>query len=281
MKVFISWSGKLSEDVASLLSEWLPNAVPGTKTWLSSKDIDKGAIWFSDIEKELKDTSVAVICLTRENKERPWVLFEAGALNKGLDKSRVCPLLLDLEDKELDPPLKAFNATKPNKKDMLTLCKTINRQNIGNVFPEPQLERFFNKFWRDFELKYAAIMKKHRKSKPPKKPEAPEMLEKILETVQALLTASQTSPGLARRDPDSPLWIKLDDRAANNASSQAGGPNYPQFIPQIPSGELSQEQQNILDYVRSFGPSRVLSVAKPPEPKLSPGEKPPSKPPTT
>src|ERR1035438_3430724 len=53
--------------------------------------------------------------------------------NRLLDKSRVCPLLLDLEEKELDPPLKAFNATKPNKKDMLTLCKTINRQNIGNI----------------------------------------------------------------------------------------------------------------------------------------------------
>ena len=81
MNVFISWSGKLSEDVASLLNEWLPSAIPGTKTWLSKKDIEKGAIWFGDIEKELKDTSVGIICLTRENINRPWILFEAGGLH--------------------------------------------------------------------------------------------------------------------------------------------------------------------------------------------------------
>src|ERR1035441_9789565 len=123
MKVFNSWSGKLSGDVALLLNEWLPSAVPGIVPWLSKEGIEKGSIWFGAIEEALKETSVGVICLTRENMVRPWVLFEAGGLNKGLDKTRVCPLLLDLEDKELDPPLKAFNATKPNKNYMLTLGK--------------------------------------------------------------------------------------------------------------------------------------------------------------
>jgi hypothetical protein len=261
MKVFISWSGKLSEEVASLLKRWLPYAVPGTDTFLSKEDIDKGAIWFGDIEAVLKDTSVGVICLTRENKARPWILFEAGGLNKGLNKSRVCPLLLDLDAKELDLPLKAFNAATPDRENMWALCKTINRQNAEKTFPEPHLEEFFNKFWPDFDSKFTALLKKHGGATPPKQKGVQEIVEQILETVQALLTASQTSPVIVRPALASP-----------------GGPSYPPFIPQIPSGELSKEQQNILEYARLFGPDFYSSV-KPPEPKLSPGEKPPSKPP--
>ena len=193
MKVFISWSGQLSNDIAVLLSEWLPLAVPGTETWLSNKDIEKGSIWFSDIEKALKETSVGIICLTRENKDRPWLLFEAGGLNKSFaDKSRVCPLLLDFDAKELESPLKDFNATKPDKDDMLALCRMINRQNKVNPNPENRLETFFNRFWTDFLNKFAALMAKNERSQPSKPKPIHEMLEKILEAVEALLRKSQS-----------------------------------------------------------------------------------------
>jgi hypothetical protein len=283
MKVFISWSGKLSEEVASLLSEWLPNAVPGTKTWLSNKDIDKGAIWFSDIATQLKDTSVGIICLTRENSERPWILFEAGALNKGLDKSRVCPLLLDLEDRELSQPLKAFNATKPNKSDMLILCKTINKQNTENAFPDPQLEKFFKKFWRDFESGFTSILKKHGKSKPPRRPEAPEMLEQILETVQTLLNASQSRSLLfdfMSTGSFSPRYAGFEQHGFQMAAE------HPPFIPQStpvqliagsmpPSGLSKEDLERII-------PGRYKNIpfpstAQAPKPKPPAADAPPSK----
>lgn len=211
MKVFISWSGKLSGDVATLLSEWLPSAVPGTVPWLSKEGIEKGSIWFGAIEEALKETSVGVICLTRENMGRPWVLFEAGGLNKGLDKSRVCPLLLDLEDRELDAPLNQFHTTKPNKKDMLALCTMINQRNTGQVHSAQQLKKFFDTFWPEFEKGFTTLLKKHRASKPPAQKETPEMLEQILETVQALLRAMQSGPRSrydpALRDENSNPWI--------------------------------------------------------------------------
>jgi hypothetical protein len=193
MKVFISWSGQLSNDVAVLLSEWLPLAVPGTETWLSKKDIEKGSIWFGDIEKALKETSVGIICLTRENRERPWLLFEAGGLNKSFaDKSRVCPLLLDFDAKELESPLKDFNAAKPDKDDMLALCRMINRQNKVNPNTEDRLETFFDRFWTDFLNRFTALMAKHDRSQPSKPKPIQETLEKILETVEALLRHSQS-----------------------------------------------------------------------------------------
>lgn len=175
-----------------MLKEWLPLAVPNSETWLSKEDIEKGSIWFGDIEKTIKETSVGIICLTRENKERPWILFEAGGLNKGLaDKSRVCPLLLDLDVRELESPLKEFNAARPDKEHMLALCKMINRQNKVNPLSDGRVETFFDKFWDDFEKKFKALLETQGHSLPPKKKAVPEMVEEILETVQALLRASQ------------------------------------------------------------------------------------------
>lgn len=78
MKVFLSWSGERSKQVANLLSSWLCCVIQATRPWISSKDIDRGSLWFSEINDQLKDTSVGIICLTKENKDRPWILFEAG-----------------------------------------------------------------------------------------------------------------------------------------------------------------------------------------------------------
>src|ERR1044072_5215754 len=129
MKVFISWSGELSRDVASLLRSWIQDVLQETETWISTDDIDKGSMWFSDISEELADTSVGILCLTQDNKDSNWVLFEAGALSKGLFKNRVCPFLINLRNTDLKPPLLLFNATLPTKTDLLNLIKTINAEN--------------------------------------------------------------------------------------------------------------------------------------------------------
>lgn len=211
MKVFISWSGKLSGGVATYLKEWLPLAVPGTEIWLSKTDIEKGSIWFSDIQAAIEETSVGVICLTRENMNRPWILFETGALNKGLTKSRVCPLLLNLSDKELEAPLKEFNNAKPDKEDMLKLCMMINGFNKSPA-TEARLKEYFQAFWPRLESKLKELMESDSESVPPKKREMPEMLEEVLETVRALLRITRSgspvhlTPSFTVIDPDQ-AWL--------------------------------------------------------------------------
>ncbi|WP_417071157.1 hypothetical protein [Niveibacterium terrae] len=96
MKVFLSWSGQSSKEVANLLSDWLCCVIQASRPWISTRDLDRGSLWFGEINDQLKDTTVGIICLTQENKTRPWILFEAGALAKGLSTSRVCTLLVDL-----------------------------------------------------------------------------------------------------------------------------------------------------------------------------------------
>ena len=88
-KIFISWSGPLSQKLGEALRNWLPSALQFVKPYFSPEDIEKGAKWNSEISKELETSNIGIICLTRDNTEKPWILFEAGALSKSLEKSRV------------------------------------------------------------------------------------------------------------------------------------------------------------------------------------------------
>ena len=101
MKVFISWSGQLSKNIAILLSTWIEDVLQGVQTWISTDDIEKGSQWFGELNDQLNDIGVGILCLTPENLTAPWILFEAGSLSKGLSKSRICPFLANLQVKDL------------------------------------------------------------------------------------------------------------------------------------------------------------------------------------
>src|SRR3569833_883872 len=105
MKIFTSWSGELSHKVAAHLKTWLEDVLQGSNVWVSSENIEKGSVWFSEVSDTLKDTSFGLLCVTRQNINAPWLLFEAGALSKGLSTNRVSPLLVDLTPSDLKPPL--------------------------------------------------------------------------------------------------------------------------------------------------------------------------------
>jgi hypothetical protein len=126
MKVFISWSGEHSHQVAVILRDWLPFVINEVEPYMSTEDIEKGARWSADIAANLESTSVGIICVTRENFERPWINFEAGALSKAVTTSRVIPFLVDLPNSDLEGPLTQFQTTLKNKEDVHKLLKTIN-----------------------------------------------------------------------------------------------------------------------------------------------------------
>ncbi len=146
MKVFISWSGTTSCEVAKLLSEWIGNVLQGVKCWYSPDDIEKGSLWFNDIADGLSENNFGVLCLTAENINAPWILFEAGALYKGLTQSRVCPILIaGLTTADIKPPFSHFNLTMMNEGDMLRLMQTINRHTAIPIEDERLIKTF--KLW--------------------------------------------------------------------------------------------------------------------------------------
>jgi hypothetical protein len=186
VKVFLSWSGARSREVANLLSEWLCCVIQAARPWVSTRDLDKGSLWFSEINDQLGDTTVGIICLTQENKARPWILFEAGALAKGLSTARVCTLLIDLEPKDIEDPLAQFNHTLPHKDHLNSLVKTINSSLGTAALDHRVLDQVFETYWPQFEAKFADILQRTRSSTPAKPRSKDEVLDEILETTRHL-----------------------------------------------------------------------------------------------
>ncbi len=81
-----------------------------------SEDIEKGARWGSDIVRELETSDIGIVCLTHANTDSPWILFEAGALSKSLEKSRVCGVLFGIDTTDLKGPLTIFQHTTLSEK---------------------------------------------------------------------------------------------------------------------------------------------------------------------
>ncbi|SED28496.1 TIR domain-containing protein [Pseudomonas frederiksbergensis] len=154
MKVFVSWSGQRSKAVAELISDWIKCVLQASQPWISTRDIDKGAIWFSEIADQLKDTAAGIVCLTQENKNKPWILFETGALAKGLSTNRVCTFLIDLESSEIEDPLAQFNHTFPEKVSMWGLISSLNTCLDSNKLEERVLRQVFDTYWPQFESKF-------------------------------------------------------------------------------------------------------------------------------
>ena len=105
MKVFLSWSGATSKAVAFLLRDWLPRVIQSVEPWMSELDIPAGAQWGREVEGELREAKYAVICLTSDNLTEPWILFEAGALWKAFEGTRVCPYLFRVTEATVTYPL--------------------------------------------------------------------------------------------------------------------------------------------------------------------------------
>ena len=124
MKIFISWSGDKSGKVATYLKSWIEQIIQAADPWISI-DIDKGKKWNHEIVSGLAESKIGIICLTRDNLNSPWILFEAGALSKTSD-SHVCTFLLDITPTDLTGPLSIFQATRFNEEDIFKLLTLIN-----------------------------------------------------------------------------------------------------------------------------------------------------------
>ncbi|MBQ4851398.1 toll/interleukin-1 receptor domain-containing protein [Pseudoalteromonas sp. MMG012] len=186
MNVFLSWSGDRSKAVADLLDDWFQCVLQALDPWMSSKDIERGSLWFSEINDQLQDTSIGVICLTQENKNKPWILFEAGALAKGLADNRICTFLIDLEPIDVGTPLSQFNHTLPNKDSMFQLVRTLNNTLKDKGLNDKTLETVFNTYWEQFEKQFKAILKNTPEVEEPTTRTENDILKEILATTRSM-----------------------------------------------------------------------------------------------
>lgn len=158
MNIFISWSGESSKEIANTLKNWIPKVLQSAKPYFTPSDIEKGSKWETEITKKLSECKVGLICLTSENTEKPWILFEAGALSNKLEKSRVCPILFDLTNSDLKGPLATFQTTEFKKEDFKKLMKSINLLLDENKISDVIFDEVFETFYPQLEENIKTIL---------------------------------------------------------------------------------------------------------------------------
>lgn len=187
MNIFISWSGDRSRQIAELFTSWIQGVIQATKPWISTHNIDRGALWFPEISKTLAGSQFGIICLTPENKIEPWILFEAGALAKGIEENRVCTLLIEIRPTDVGNPLAQFNHTIASNKDsMWELVQTLNKALLENKLNEKVLKNAFDTYWEQFIKDYNEIIKRTQPEERVKKRSNDDILAEILTTVRTI-----------------------------------------------------------------------------------------------
>lgn len=236
MKVFISWSGELSQATASLLRKYLPTIIQDVEPFVSSHDIASGTRWASKLTTELDATNYGIIRLSPSNLQSPWILFEAGALAKFQD-SALCSLLIGgLSPTDVSSPLSQFQNRRFERNDFRQLIHDINTKRDKPLATE-QFGLLFDTFWPKIESEYkklVTVFSTSEKSEATKRDDR-ELLEEILFRLRGLERLRTTGVAFAQMPPE-----QLLDLPVTYDSLRA----YTEW--KFPGSEISEHWQNAL-----------------------------------
>lgn len=195
MKVFLSWSGELSRQVAEMMRHRLKVIMQHVEPFMSSKDIASGQVWQAQIGSQLIDTSFGILFLTEENLLSPWLLFEAGAIAHHVEGRAAGLLLGNLQFTQLEEPLRLYQHRQFTKEGVYQLLEDMN-----NVPPSKRdgmppshldtevLRESFEIHWPVIEQQYNEIVQSVpialRHAVKPRKPE--DILEDMAQRMQSL-----------------------------------------------------------------------------------------------
>jgi TIR domain len=191
MKVFISWSGDYSRQLAAAIHWWLPKVLSVENVYFSDIDIGVGSRWYNSIVDALEASDAGLVILTPENITRQWLMFEAGAMARSVAKARVCPILFEITKDEFNVnggPLSAFQAVEFREDDFRKLQNTINNGKLENA----DLEERFEAWWDGLKKKIAAIKPAAQPVLTP--PTEKELLQEILGISNAILREFEKLP---------------------------------------------------------------------------------------
>ncbi len=182
-KVFISWSKRPTDAVASALAALLRHMFDNVEPWVSRDDIDSGSLSIAEIHKELAETTFGILIVTTRNQAEPWLNFEAGSLAKTVvdgTATRVVPLLVDMTGQgELAPGpianLQAEIATEGGVRRIVNLIGAAvgaDRTTLDGRWPAA---------WKTFDAVLAGAKKQLSEAEPKAEPRSTEdMLAELL-----------------------------------------------------------------------------------------------------
>jgi predicted nucleotide-binding protein len=171
VRVYLSWSGHASYGVASALRDFLPSVLQTTQPWLSSQDVRSGESWVTEFNDAVKSTELAILCVTAENLDSPWFMFEAGMLSK--KDLRLCLYLLDVAPGDVPNVLAQFQTFTSTQEDTLRLLQLMNRMQPDHALPESMLDKSLALWWRQLDAKLTPIRRDTADSRPSPPTETP------------------------------------------------------------------------------------------------------------
>lgn len=146
-QVFISWSGQESLSVGRRLHDFVQSVVQGARLFLSAEDLNAGDRWFGVISEALDSCELGIAVITPQNKLKPWIYFEAGAVAKRVGQARLIPLLCGVGVGELaETPLTQFQAKHLDEAGVFGIVKAI--RDVGKLeITDERLRETFDVWW--------------------------------------------------------------------------------------------------------------------------------------
>ncbi|MFH1958310.1 MAG: hypothetical protein ABIJ15_07545 [bacterium] len=201
MKVFVSWSGTMSQQIAALFHKYLPCMLQNLEVFMSKHDIESGVRWASTLAGELEQTDFGILCLTPSNLSSDWLLFEGGALSKKIE-GRACGVLSGgLTATSVTGPLAQFQHRPFEKDELRHLLSDLNAKAQPSLQPS-QLDLVFDKWWPDLEKNYAHVLSNAdaEAASSPRRDES-EMLAEILALTRVVADSVVGRTPALTRDP--------------------------------------------------------------------------------
>lgn len=209
MRVFLSWSGSASKAIATALIDWLPLVVPPAKPWMSGHHIKAGTLWDQELANSLLSTNCALLLLTRDNQNAPWLLYEAGVLSRTPGEQRIIPYQIDLSLNNVAAPLARFQGVEATLDGTRKLVEELNSL-LPDPLPINRLHTLFDVFWPKLQATIVAAL-----ASPSTAMRAHRETEDYLEEILSLLTdrGSTNSPSttstISAPNPDESLRAKV------------------------------------------------------------------------
>ncbi len=202
LEIFVSWSKPASHEAAEAFKDWLPEALPGVKPWVSSEDVTKGTPWFAAISGQLARSGACLLCITPENVGSPWLFYEAGAIALALRDARICPYLIGVGKSDLaGTPLGQYQMTVFDKDDTWRLVRDLNGR-LDAPHDAGLLRRAFGTSWPGLERKLGRVLSQVVPSAPPADPdesdlsdEAKHLLVEVSKDDRGVLAMGKSSLG--------------------------------------------------------------------------------------
>lgn len=237
----------------------MPCVLQSVDTFISSGDIKAGERWQNRINNALNDIDFGVVFISESNKDKPWIMFETGALAKNLGVSRVVPVLCDsAEINFVGSPLLQFQYVKLDRDGVFSLMESL-RESLSDddaTVDRGNFERIFEVWWPSLETELSSIEREQASAKP-KSSNQNERLDRIESALSEILRTSRVRP----RERSSPTSEVIAEILSGRWDSTLKTPVPSRMI--VERVRTKEEAINVLAFLEQTKSPKIQKIYRP------------------